>query len=147
MAHSVQTRESAPAAAALSDDSAKQLEEYQLTSGRRLYITRSSDQSQPQEEVRIQSSTGDIELHITLTPQGPRLRLSGAQLELVSDNDINVHCRRFKLRAADDLTLATGGEVAIRAERDCRINGQKLFFNCDEDFAGESPSHRESSVD
>jgi len=112
--------------------------EHQLASGRLLNISSGGSLEHRFEELRIQSRSGDLELHIILTPEGPKLRLSGIRLELASDNDIKVNCRNFEIESRERIALTAKYEIGIQSEQACRINGQKLFFNCDPMFEGET---------
>jgi phage gp45-like len=57
------------------------------------------------EELEIRSSRGDVEVRIVLTEAGPVVRLCGARLELDAAETVAVNCRRFEVRATDDICL------------------------------------------
>ena len=57
------------------------------------------------EELEIRSPRGDVEVRIVLTESGPVVRVSGARLELDAAETVAVRCRRFEVRAEEDVCL------------------------------------------
>ncbi len=82
----------------------------------------------------MRSPQGDIEVQILLTNEGPLLRLGGVRLELETIESIALRCKRFEVMAGDMVSLRSGGQIEAKAESDMRLNGERLFFNCDADF-------------
>jgi hypothetical protein len=90
------------------------------------------------EAIEVRSATGEMELRIALTDQGPVLSLRGARLEIDAADTVAVNCRRFEVRttggvmldAAGDIALRSGAETQLRSAGDTYIDGQMVKLNC-----------------
>jgi hypothetical protein len=113
-----------------------------LPSGRRVTV-----EVQGQEERLVVSDAGgNVELKVRLTDQGPVLVFETARLEFASRHDMSVRCRNLALEAEQGITLRSGedlslsgqavslegrrGEVALQANDDLVINGERVLVNC-----------------
>jgi hypothetical protein len=71
----------------------------------------------------VHAPTGEIELSMVLTAQGPVFRVRGARLEIDSTNVVSVSCRTLELKAeggielhaGKDLGISSGGEVRVKS--------------------------------
>jgi hypothetical protein len=90
------------------------------------------------EEIEIRSATGEMEVRIALTDQGPVLSLRGARLEIDSSDTVAVKCRNFELQTSEGLQLQSGGDVGIRSQGDVHVqssgdthlDGELVKLNC-----------------
>ena len=92
------------------------------------------------ETLEVVSPSGDVEVGIRLTPEGPVLKLRGARLEIDSTETVAINCRRFELNADEVLELRAGAGVAVQSDADIQfrsegqthIDGDWVNINCDE---------------
>jgi hypothetical protein len=107
--------------------------EQALSSGRRLVI-RETDGG---EDVEIHAPNGDLEVVITITPDGPVVRLSGARLELEATDTVSLKARNVELQASElttmhsdgHLTLTSGLDIRTVAEGDVHVLGNIVWLN------------------
>jgi hypothetical protein len=86
----------------------------ELPSGRRI----SCEEEASGELVTIQGPEGGVELRVLLTEDGPVLRFDAARLELQSAGTIRAECERFEVAARSDVVQEAGGDVSIQARGD-----------------------------
>ena len=91
--------------------------------------------------ILIHSPEGKLQVRITLTDKGPVLSLAGARLELESLDIVAVRCRKFEVNATESACIAgeasvriSGQDLSFRAKADARVEGERVLFNCPEDF-------------
>ena len=114
-------------------DQSDVLRDVALPSGRSI-VVKIADQ---QEELLVRSPDGEVEVRVTLTKDGPVLKLRGARLELESPESVAVNCRRFTVNSAEDTNLHSGGDVHItghelrvQTESDMHFKGGIIHLNC-----------------
>jgi phage gp45-like len=90
-----------------------------------------------QEEMEVRSPSGDVEVQIVLTANGPVVRLRGARLELESPETVAVDCKRFEVHASEKTELRSEGEVRVtgqgmrvQTQGDIHLNGDYIRLNC-----------------
>ena len=84
------------------------------------------------EKIQIHSLDGELEVCVMLTEQGPVLRLSGARLQIDSNDAISVNCRRFDLTASEGVHLHSGKEVKLQSDGEIRMkSAQQTFIDGD----------------
>jgi hypothetical protein len=88
-----------------------------LPSGRTVVI-RADGQG---EAIEVRSASGEMELRIALTDQGPVLSLRGARFEIDAADTVAVNCRHFAVRTTDGVVLDAAGEIAMRSGADTRL--------------------------
>lgn len=88
------------------------------------------------EELEVRSPSGDVEVRVTLTADGPVVTLRGARLELESPDTIAVNCRRLEVSTAEATSLTSGGttridstEVRMTTTEDIHMNGAFIRLN------------------
>jgi hypothetical protein len=96
-----------------------------LPSGRALVVRLGAG-----EEIEIRSPSGEVEVQIVLTDQGPVVRLRAARLELAASDEIQLNARRLALHSSEQTELTTAGDVRVRSAGDTHINGKMLYLNC-----------------
>ena len=119
----------------MSAKSEEDLEELtEETSDRReIYLkegrTLSVEQSGTDELVEIRSSSGQVELRIKLTEEGPVLQMESARLQLKASESVEIESKRVEIRATETVQLASNNEVKVDAEGEVRVNGKMIYLN------------------
>lgn len=105
-----------------------------LPSGRSVVVRVDGDQ----EKLEVRNSEGLVEVEVTLTEQGPRVRLIGAQLQIESPDSISLKCKQFAVEATERLKLESqagveinGQEMRVKTQDDIHMNGAMIRLNCD----------------
>lgn len=88
-------------------------EELWLPSGRLLTIE--SDEESEGEAITIRAPSGDVELSIRLTPDGPKLRFEAAELELDSPGRVGIRCDEYAVHARKGILLQSEGDTRTEA--------------------------------
>lgn len=81
-----------------------------LDDGRQVAITRDGGR----QAVEIRAASGQLELRIKLTEDGPVLVLDGVKVEL-SATSVDVACDTFNVHAREAATITSAGTAAVRA--------------------------------
>jgi hypothetical protein len=90
-----------------------------------------------EELVEIRAASGQVELRIRLTEQGPVLQLEAVRLQLKATEAVEVETRRFSVKAQESVALASDGEVKltsagetkVEAEGEVRVLGKTIHLN------------------
>lgn len=85
-----------------------------FSSGRVLEI----DLTREEELLHIIGSTGEVELKIRMTPEGPVLCFEAASLSLLGTNKVSVASRHISLKASDRITMETSGDMVCTVDGD-----------------------------
>ncbi len=105
----------------------------ETTDRRELYLrdgkTLSVETAGSDELVEIRSSSGQVELRIKLTEEGPVLQMESVRLQLKATEAVEIESKRVEIRATETLQLASDNEVKVDAEGDVRVNGKMIFLN------------------
>lgn len=99
--------------------------EIYLREGRTLSV----EQSGTDELVEIRSSSGQVELRIKLTEEGPVLQMESARLQLKASEAVEIESKRVEIRATETVQIASKDEVQVDAEGDVRVNGKTIWLN------------------
>jgi hypothetical protein len=115
-----------------------------LVSGRSVVVL----QGAGEERVEVRSVNGDLVLSLRLTDEGPVFSLAGASFEIGAAKSLRLTADKIHLAARGDLVLESGntlraggrdvevvahpGEVAIRANDDVDITGERVRLNSDD---------------
>jgi len=81
------------------------------------------------ELVEIRSSSGQVELRIKLTEEGPVLQVESARLELKASEAVSIESKRVEIKATETLELASGNEIKVDGEGEVRVNGKMIYLN------------------
>lgn len=104
--------------------------EDRLPSGRRIVLSDAGEA----ETVEIYSPDDQLEVSIALTAQGPVVTVRGGRLKMEATEEVSLACRRLEVQTREGAHFKSEGQFEVDAEGDLRLNGQKLFFNCDPAF-------------
>jgi hypothetical protein len=99
--------------------------EIYLREGRTLSV----EQSGPDELVEIRSSSGQVELRIKLTEDGPVLQMEAARLSLKASEAVEIESKRVEIRATETVQLTSKDEIKVEAEGEVRVNGKTIWLN------------------
>ena len=108
--------------------------EAEETSDRReIYLregrTLSVESSGPDELVEIRGSSGQVEVRIRLTEEGPVLQMESARLQLKASEAVEIESKRVEIRATEAVQLASDNEIKVDAEGEIRVNGKMIYLN------------------
>jgi hypothetical protein len=81
------------------------------------------------ELVEIRSSSGQLELRIKLTEEGPVLQLDSVKLQLRASEGVEIESKRVAIKATEQLELASDGELRAEADGEVHVKGEKIFLN------------------
>jgi hypothetical protein len=82
-----------------------------LDDGRQVAITRDG----ARQAVEIRAASGQLELRIRLTADGPVLSLDAVKVELRA-TDVAVECETFDVKASERVTIASAGTAEVKAD-------------------------------
>ena len=101
-----------------------------------------------EERVEIRSASGEMMLSVRLTDQGPVFSLAGASFEIAAAKSLSLSAETIEVKARGDVTIEAGrtlraggrdvdviaepGQVAIRANDDVDITGERVRLNSDD---------------
>jgi hypothetical protein len=114
------------------EDTGESREVY-LREGRTLTVS-----SQGADElVEVRAASGNVELRILLTEQGPVLQLEAVRLKLKATESVEVEAKQVSLKAQESLALGSDGDVkvtsagetTVEAEGDVRVAGKSIHLN------------------
>jgi hypothetical protein len=121
-----------------------------LAGGHHLRLTRSPDA----DVLRVEGADGRLRLSVSVTAAGLAIELEGADLLLRAAGALAIDAERLTLRAREGLALESGGDlelraegaisseahrqsllarrgdVAVRANDDVRLDGERIRMNC-----------------
>lgn len=110
---------------ALQAEEATDRRELYLREGRTLTV----ESAGTDDLVEIRSSSGQVELRIKLTEEGPVLQMESARLQLRASEAIEIESKRVAITATETVQLSSENEVKVDAEGEVRVNGKMIFLN------------------
>jgi len=105
------------------------------------------------EIVTLHSPSGEVEIEVVVTPEGPRLRLRAVELSLIAQKRVTIDCEDLELRCTRDMKVEVGGDqhevvagsahheahtttvearrgdLTMRANDDARVEGERVLLN------------------
>jgi DUF4097 and DUF4098 domain-containing protein YvlB len=96
------------------------------------------DTANDKSTLRLLSPTGEIELTVEVGPSGPTVRLRATNLEIEAEGSVDIAAARVALRASEQLSLESGGDVLVRAPSgdvrvsandDLALDGERILLN------------------
>jgi phage gp45-like len=79
--------------------------------------------------VEIRSASGELELRIKLTADGPVLQMESVKLQLKASESVEIASKRVEIKATESVQVASENEVKVDAEGDVRVNGKMIYLN------------------
>lgn len=86
--------------------------ELKLPSGRTVTVSAANH-----EQLFVKSPSGEIELTIGFSAQGPVLRFTSAGLEFSTEGAISMDCASLRLHAREHIEIASDGELHQKAQQ------------------------------
>jgi hypothetical protein len=109
------------------------LQTEETTDRREIYLregrTLSVESAGNEELVEVRSSSGQVELRIKLTEDGPVLQFESARLQLKATEAVEIESKRVDIKATESLQLTSEDEVKVDAEGEVRVNGKMIYLN------------------
>ena len=107
--------------------------ELYLDEGRTLKVSRAAGE----QVVEVRAASGQLELRVRLTDQGPVLQMEAVKLALTAEESVAIKCKTFEVEASQETIIQSGGELKIKAEGevevdspdDVRIRGKIIWLN------------------
>lgn len=117
----------------MSAKSKEQQQAEEASDRREVYLrdgrTLSVEDSATGELVEIRSSSGQVEVRIRLTEDGPVLQMESARLQLRASEAVEIAARRVDIKATETLALTSDNDVKVDAEGEVRVNGKMIYLN------------------
>lgn len=108
-------------------------EETTTTEPREVYLregrTLTIDEAGREDLVEIRSSSGQVELRIRLTEDGPVLAMEAVRLDLKAAESVAISSKRVEIKATETVQIASDNEVKVDAEGEVRVNGKMIYLN------------------
>jgi len=87
--------------------------------------------------VELRDASGQLELRVKLTAEGPVLVLDGVKVQVNSAESFSVKCKEFNVEASESTVIASKGELKITSEgemdlnspEDIRVRGKIIWLN------------------
>jgi hypothetical protein len=125
-------RETQRLAEAAETESAEEKRVY-LDQGRSLAVSREG----AHQVVDIRAASGQLELRVKLTEEGPVLVLEGVKVQVHAAESFDIKCREFNIEATESTVIASKGELKIKADgeldidspEDIHIRGKVIWLN------------------
>jgi hypothetical protein len=99
--------------------------ELYLREGRTLTI----DSVGNEELVEVRSSSGQVEIRIRLTEDGPVLQMESVRLHLSAKESVEIASRRVEIRATETVQLSSGDAINVEGDGEVRVVGEKIHLN------------------
>lgn len=108
-----------------------------LRNGRTLTVASSPDRKADSDQiVELRAASGELELRIRMTEEGPLLCVDGLRLSMTAADDIELRCSAFTVDAESVAITSQGGidlsaekEVGVCSKDDVRVRGKMIFLN------------------
>lgn len=87
--------------------------------------------------LEIRAESGQLELRIRLTEDGPVLQLDGARIAVTAEETVAIKCKTFTVESTEATVIQSHGEMKIKSEgelevdspSDIRIRGKMIYLN------------------
>jgi hypothetical protein len=81
------------------------------------------------ELVEIRSASGQVEVRIRLTDDGPVLQMDAARLQLRASEAVEIESKRVDIKASGVIQVTGEADVKVDAKGEVRINGAMIYLN------------------
>lgn len=107
--------------------------ELELREGRKLTVAPEGDDGL----VEIRGPSGNLELRIRLTDQGPVLEVETLRLSLRAAESIDIEAKELNVKTERSLALSSEGEINVSGKADVRVDadgevhvtGEMIYLN------------------
>jgi hypothetical protein len=87
--------------------------------------------------LEIRAESGQLELRVRLTEDGPVLQLDGAKIAVTAEDTVAVKCKTFTVESTEATVIQSHGEMKIKSEgelevdspSDIKIRGKMIYLN------------------
>jgi hypothetical protein len=80
------------------------------------------------QSLEVHDIHGQLQVHIDITSDGPKVKVCGGQLDLQSPENISMDCNSFRLTTAKDTEIFARGQVKIDSRDEMRITCEDEVF-------------------
>jgi len=91
-----------------------------LDDGRQVAVVRDGGS----QTVELRAASGQLELRIRLTEEGPVLSLDAVRLDVRAVESVDIQCKDFTVTASESATISSGGTAALKAAGDVEVEGE-----------------------
>ncbi len=81
------------------------------------------------EAIEVRSASGDLELALILTPEGPVLKLRGVRLQLESTESVDLTCKQFNVHTQQGINLTSEGEFRLKTQGQSHLDAELIHLN------------------
>ena len=81
------------------------------------------------EAIEVRSTSGDLELALVLTPEGPVLKLRGVRLQLESTESVDLTCKQFNVHTQQGINLTSEGEFRLKTQGQSHLDAELIHLN------------------
>jgi hypothetical protein len=107
--------------------------ELELHRGRTLTLASSGDD----DLVEIRDSSGQLQLRVRMTPEGPVLEVETVRLSLRASEAVDIETKEFNVNAERSLGFSSQGEITLSGKADVRVDadgevhvqGEMIYLN------------------
>ena len=71
--------------------------------------------------IEVIDITGELQVHIDITADGPKIKLNGGELAMQSPENISMDCNSFRLVTNEDTEIFAKGHVKIDSREEMKI--------------------------
>lgn len=89
----------------------------ELPEGRTLEVTEG-------DLVEVRAASGQLELRIRLTEDGPVLELESVRLKLTAAESVDVECEDFNVTARSSVGIAAQSAISVSGKADVRVDAE-----------------------
>ena len=112
---------------------ASQFAEHTLPDGRKVVLNWENEEG----DLTLTAPSGDLELQVRITPDGPVLQLSGARVELRATESVSIQAKtldfnaskRATIQSDETIQLLSTGDTEVTADGDVRVLGAMIHLN------------------
>ncbi len=80
--------------------------------------------------VEIRAASGQVEVRIQLTEQGPVLQMEAARMQLKAAESLEIESKRVDIKVTEgDLKITGEADMKVEAKGEVRINGKMIWLN------------------
>ncbi len=87
--------------------------------------------------IDIRAPSGQLELRLRMTEDGPVLTLDGVRLDITGSEHVGITCKQFVVNATESVAISSKGQALVEADEDLhvdsksdvRIKGKKIYLN------------------